>query len=1162
MYSRTLIAILLALCLLYDVCMGQAKSPAAESSVVSIAAPEDVLPPNVIATRKASVKAEIDALQQSNLAKEELELQLAPWQDMMKLLTTLEAAKQREVTFTAQLDSLPQALRQIEMQQKALEVRVPRHPPKMTEAWRDHIQVQLQSMQTEIQELQKQAAADEVRLTIIPKELEQHTIDRLYLEQRLREARQHAPQSEEDPSLISDVAQLETQLQVRLTEIRALEAERQWLAQKGPLHDARLRVAQTRLTHLQHDLITIQRTLGKSIEQEQETLSRRIEELEHALLAATEPHATLHLTVQLEIARIQAATQRYRLQQYQLSDSVLAQSQHNIQQKQDLDRLSALFEKYASGESGGQRLLLTFERLQREWRQYRDISIKDIEARLQARSEQLFEVEEQLYESDHQATARMAALPRPDQHRSSVQNSAALTQLQKAFDEKKVALRAQQQVLTAMVQNQSRLLSMHREYQRLLEDRYYSSLAKIFWLQDGERLSLGVLQEMLVGARTTVLRLTQFVHSEGSRLRARFSEQISIWILALILFVAIPIVGLKLRQRLWTRIRSCLAHCVERELPPGIWEVLLIVLRPAIWPAYIVLVAWSQVLFLPQSTSPAETAALVGGLQVSALILWVVFLGRDLLRSNGWGQQFWGWRDEWCRFAQRITFAGCLAALILMVPRHILLTAPGDTAEVSGSLALARFFLLTFQGCLLILFGIAGWRGSPLMEDILTSSREREGLLWRVWSFIYLTALVVITAIMTFDILGYRYAARYIWARMLESFSVVLSWRLLVLLLLLRLLYSLIAYLTKHLYRPRTSQQTSDITFDHIFHIAYLIGNSLLIILAVGVILEIWGISVTWLISSPLGIDILRRTGIMVLTIGIAIALIQVSKVITDYMLQPKSGATATDLTRGRKFRTMVPLFQTLMKVGIVFVAILVILEQLNVATGPILTGVGIFGLAVGFASQSLIKDVINGLFILFEDSLSVGDFVRLRDITGGVEKVTLRAVTIRDMEGNVHVLPNSTLDMITNLTKDFGRQVLDIGVSYREDVDAVMAVLREVDEDIFRDPDFGWDMLEPLEILGVQAFADSAVVIRTRVKTRAGRQWRVAREFRRRIKKAFDAHGIEIPFPHRTLYWGVPKEGQQPLPISVETPPSRLSENGASSEPNVEPTAPPKVED
>ncbi|MDH3602771.1 MAG: mechanosensitive ion channel, partial [Candidatus Tectomicrobia bacterium] len=1034
--------------------------------------------------------------------------------------------------------------------------------PGITEAGRNQVQAELQAIQTEIQELQQQNAADEVRLTTIPKELEQRTVDRPHLEKRLREARQNAQQREADPSPVSEVAHLEIQLQLRLTEMRALEAERRWLARKIPLHDARLRLAQTRLTRAEQDLVAMQRALGETIKQAQESLSRNIAELERELLAATEPLAALHLTVQLENARMQAVTESYRQQHNQLIDLVRAQEQNNLHQKQDLDRLSALFEKYASGESGGQRLLLAFERLRREWQRFRAMPIKELEAHLRALYEQLFEVEERLYEFDRHAATRLAAVPEPTQDTSSVQGTHTLTQLQTTFDEQKAALRAQQQVLTALVQDQSGLITMHREYQRLLDDSYYSSLAKIFWLRDGERLSLDVLREMLAGAGTTVLRLTHFVRHEGSQVRAQLSGKLSIWILSVILFVAIPIIGLKLRQRLGTMIRSCLARCVERELPPGVWEVLLITLRPAIWPAYIVLIAWSHVFFMSQSAYSAETAALVGGLQVSALILWVAFLGRDLLRSHGWGQQFWGWRAEWCRFSQRIVFGGCLAALLLMVPRHILLTAPGDAAAVSGSLALTRCFLLTFQGFLLILLGIAGWRGNPLMEDILTHSREREGLLWRIWPFIYLTSLAALTVIMTLDILGYRYAARFVWARTLESLSVVLSWRLLVLLLLLRLLYSLIAYLIKHMHRPRTSQEQSNTTFDHVFRVAYLIGNTLLIVLAAGVILEIWGVSVTWLINSPLGSEILRRTVIIALTVGVAILLIQVSKVITDYLLQPKPGAAATDPTTGRKFRTMIPLFQTLVKVGIVFVGIMVILEQLNVATGPILTGVGIFGLAVGFASQSLIKDVINGLFILFEDSLSVGDFVKLRDINGGVEKVTLRAVTIRDLDGNVHVMPNSTLDMITNLTKDFGRQVLDIGVSYREDVDTVMAILREVGEDIFRDPDFGWDMLEPLEILGVQAFADSAVVIRTRVKTRAGRQWRVAREFRRRIKKAFDAHGVEIPFPHRTLYWGVPKDGSQPLPISLDTLPSRLTDNGASSDPNVKPADPPKVED
>jgi small conductance mechanosensitive channel len=298
-----------------------------------------------------------------------------------------------------------------------------------------------------------------------------------------------------------------------------------------------------------------------------------------------------------------------------------------------------------------------------------------------------------------------------------------------------------------------------------------------------------------------------------------------------------------------------------------------------------------------------------------------------------------------------------------------------------------------------------------------------------------------------------------------------------------------------------------------------------------------------------MGVTVLTRMTVIAMVIGLAIVVMQVSKAVSEYVLQPKADAPQTRTVSQRKFNTMVPLLHTLVKVGVIFVAVLVMLEQLNIATGPILAGVGIFGLAVGFASQSLIKDVINGLFILFEDSLSVGDVVSLRGASGVVEKVTLRAVTIRDLSGNVHVIPNSTLDMITNLTKDYGRCVIDIGVAYREDVDAVIELLREVDAEIFRDPEFGWDMLEPLEILGVNDFADSAMIIRTRVKTRPGQQWRVMREYRRRIKKAFDAHGIEIPFPHRTVYWGVPKEGQQSLPIALDSAPTPRPDNGARAE-------------
>jgi small conductance mechanosensitive channel len=165
-----------------------------------------------------------------------------------------------------------------------------------------------------------------------------------------------------------------------------------------------------------------------------------------------------------------------------------------------------------------------------------------------------------------------------------------------------------------------------------------------------------------------------------------------------------------------------------------------------------------------------------------------------------------------------------------------------------------------------------------------------------------------------------------------------------------------------------------------------------------------------------------------------------------------------------------------------------------------------------------------------------VGDVVTLRGIGGQVEKVTLRAVTIRDLSGNVHVIPNSTIDMITNMTKDYSRYVLDVGVAYREDVDTVIAILREIDETMRRDIAFGKDMLEPLEVMGLDRFEDSAVVVRARLKTRPLQQWRIGREFNSRMKKVFDERGIEIPFPHRTLYWGQPKDGaSSPLRVTME---------------------------
>jgi small-conductance mechanosensitive channel len=217
----------------------------------------------------------------------------------------------------------------------------------------------------------------------------------------------------------------------------------------------------------------------------------------------------------------------------------------------------------------------------------------------------------------------------------------------------------------------------------------------------------------------------------------------------------------------------------------------------------------------------------------------------------------------------------------------------------------------------------------------------------------------------------------------------------------------------------------------------------------------------------------------------------------------------------------------------VVVLAVLMILTELKIPIGPILASAGIAGLAVGFGAQHLVQDVISGFFILLDDQIRVGDVVQIADKGGLVEQVNLRIVVLRDLAGNVHYIRNGQINVVTNMTKEYSRYVFDVGVAYRENVDEVIEVLRQVDEGLRNDPAFGPDILEPIEILGLDQFADSAVIVKARTKTRPIKQWAVAREFNRRLKKVFDARGIEIPFPHMTLYMGQDKTGQAP-PVNV----------------------------
>lgn len=230
-----------------------------------------------------------------------------------------------------------------------------------------------------------------------------------------------------------------------------------------------------------------------------------------------------------------------------------------------------------------------------------------------------------------------------------------------------------------------------------------------------------------------------------------------------------------------------------------------------------------------------------------------------------------------------------------------------------------------------------------------------------------------------------------------------------------------------------------------------------------------------------------------------------------------------------KRVETLIKLVRQGTTLALWILLILLVLREVGVDIAPILAGAGILGLAVGFGAQNLVRDVISGFFLILENQVRVGDVAIINGTGGLVEQVNFRTIVLRDLAGTVHVFPNGTINTLSNMTHTWSAWVFDIGVAYKEDTDRVMEVITKVGKELQQDPEFGHFILEDVEVFGVNKFADSAVEIKGRIKTRPIQQWTVGREFQRRIKYAFDAQGIEIPFPHRTIY-----RGEECIPFDV----------------------------
>jgi small conductance mechanosensitive channel len=278
------------------------------------------------------------------------------------------------------------------------------------------------------------------------------------------------------------------------------------------------------------------------------------------------------------------------------------------------------------------------------------------------------------------------------------------------------------------------------------------------------------------------------------------------------------------------------------------------------------------------------------------------------------------------------------------------------------------------------------------------------------------------------------------------------------------------------------------------------------------------------------------RTGLRILLIIIAAyflgRLLHFLIARLPFLSASAEGPLAQRVEREKRVTTVTNMLGWVTTVAVMSIAALVILREFDVDITPILTGGAIAGLAVGFGAQHLVRDVIAGFFLILEDQVRVGDVAVINGKGGLVEAIRLRTIVLRDFDATVHIIPNGAITELSNLTKDFSYYVVDLGVAYKEDVDRVMSTLREVGNGLEADPNFRDWILAPLEVVGVDAFADSAVVIKMRIKTVPRQQWVVGRELRRRIKKTFDERGIEIPYPHLSVYFG---EASKPIAVSLE---------------------------
>ncbi|MEX1198200.1 MAG: mechanosensitive ion channel domain-containing protein [Pseudohongiellaceae bacterium] len=558
----------------------------------------------------------------------------------------------------------------------------------------------------------------------------------------------------------------------------------------------------------------------------------------------------------------------------------------------------------------------------------------------------------------------------------------------------------------------------------------------------------------------------------------------------------------------WEKVRNRTASNIPNNI---VLLVMALVLRLVPLAAFLGIAWLALPLFEPR---PVTQTVLFSLVYAHVIAQGVMIMARTSLAVDNPEQRPYPLQDEtaaygyvWIRRITIVTVYGYFINQALLQ-----LGMEGDSqsllVDLTGLVVALLFVALILQNRQPVAAAI---RGGEQVTGMAAQLRGTLGMFWHLLAILYIIGVYVV------------------WATELEGGFAFLVWRTvatLVILLAARLALSGAQHGMEKLFhlpaRLREQYPNLDLRADRYRPAVTQVLKIILVIVAVIALAQAWGLNAAGLFATEAGQALLARIVRILLIIAAGFLVWEITAALIERKLHAANGDT-------RRLVTVLPLLKNIVRISIGAVAIMIVLSELGMNIGPLIASAGVIGLAVGFGAQTLVRDLISGMFVIFEDIIAVGDWVEIGSHTGIVEAMHIRTMELRDLSGNIRVIPFGDVTSVHKVANDYSYALIVIGVAYREDVEEVMSLLSQIGEEMQQEEQWKDIILEPLMVDGLNAMASSSIDIRLRLKCKPLEQWALRREFLRRTKKLFDEKGIEIPFPHQTLYFGQQKDGSAP---------------------------------